>query len=302
MVDRHRPLSDEAGPSTYASAPSTASSLSVSPPARGPAPLPTGAEARRQQAIDNLMLHKTPTDQLQLCFPSPEERSLMSHFLVNGATLSQSIPSHLPILFLHPAQLVASPRGLSIPSDALLFSLLAMASTHQSSMHNLQRRGLMDNLTSLVNGRFPASTSGDHPPLQEHSQRSLALSLPTSPSTQEAQDRSRLLASHLATTSHALLLSAIAMSGTASDLLISTALTLTLNSVLAATRDWKANLDVARKLLEMRGGPATMLADARSAMSRGEADGSALMRTRALLEYLVMMGAFCQVAHPVLAS
>jgi hypothetical protein len=289
-ADRHRPFSDVSGPSSHAGATSTSSSASsVSPPAHAPMPLPAGAEVRRQQAIDNLLLHKTPTDQLQLCFPSPEERSLMSHFLGNGASLSQSIPSHLPILFLHPAQLVASPRGLSIPSDALLFSLLAMASTHQSSMHNLQRQGLMDNLVSLVNSGYPASVAGDPPPLQEHSQRSLALTLPTSPGAQEAQDRSRLLAAHLATTSHALLLSAIAMSGTASDLLISTALTLSLNSILAATRDWKPNLDVARKLLEMRGGPASMLADTRAAMGRGEADGSALMRTRAMLEYLVMM-------------
>lgn len=51
----------------------------------------------------------------------------MRHLLGNGASLSQGIPSHLPILFLHPAQLIASPRGLSIPTDALLFSLLAMA-------------------------------------------------------------------------------------------------------------------------------------------------------------------------------
>ena len=289
--DRHRPFSDVSGPSSRAGATSVASSASsVSPPAHAPMPLPAGAEVRRQQALDNLLQQETPTDQLQLCFPSPEERSLMSHFLGNGATLSQSIPSHLPMLFLHPAQLVASPRGLSIPSDALLFSLLSMASNHQSSMLNVQRRrGQVDNLVSLVNGRYTDLASGDSPTHQDFSQRSLSLAVPTSSSAQEAQDRSRLLAAHLATTSHALLLSAIAMSGSASDLLISTALTLTLNSILGATTAWKPNLDVARKLLEMRGGPASMLADTRAAMGRGEADDSALMRTRASLEYTVMM-------------
>lgn len=104
----------------------------------------------------------------------------------------------------------------------------------------------------------------------------------------EAQDRARVLAAHLSTAAHALLLSAMAMSSTASDLLISTALLLVFGSILGATRDWRANLDVVRRLLELRGGPATVLAETRAAMGRGELDGSALMRLRAMLECVVL--------------
>lgn len=118
------PLHALAGPSTHylssqtapvGGQPSSAAPLSTptlfsdTPPSTHPPPIPS------------------PSLHLARLFPSQFEQDLMLHFLREGATITQSSPSHLPILYLDPRQLFGSSRGTSIATDALLFSVLAMA-------------------------------------------------------------------------------------------------------------------------------------------------------------------------------
>lgn len=104
------------------------------------------------------------------------------------------------------------------------------------------------------------------------------------PFLSSTRDRMRSTAAHLSQASHALLSAAISISSDPSDTLLSTALTLVLGSILGATRDWKVNGDIVRRLVDLRGGPDRLLRETKEAMEKGLKDESALMRVRAMLE------------------
>lgn len=190
--------------------------------------------------------------------------SQMLHFLASSGPLIQSVPvPSLPLVFIQTSQVIASPRGLSLPTDALLFAILSIAAVHQSSLRNLDLKSAdvaeADGLPSPVDRAATAS----------------------------AQARTRVLASHLSQTSHALLLSSLALSSAASDTLLAAAITLVTASVLAATSEWRSNADLAKRLVGMRGGPKAMLVEAKAKMGRGETDLGGLMRVRTMLEHMV---------------
>ncbi|CED85023.1 Zn(2)-C6 fungal-type DNA-binding domain [Phaffia rhodozyma] len=227
---------------------------------------------------------KTLEEALEYCFPDQEERELMKHFLENTAGLSQTIPvPHLPLFYLEPSQLIASPRGLSIPSDALLFALLSIAAVHKSSLYTIKIKE--ENARDTNADDFATFSIDDMTTASLHHPSTISR-------LQSSQSKLLSLASSLLQTSHALLQSSLALSTAPSDILIATSVTLVLSSVLMASKQWRVNFECAKMLIARRGGPRAMLDEARSKIDRNEDSPAWLMRCRSMLEHVVIFEVF----------
>ncbi|ORY26991.1 fungal-specific transcription factor domain-domain-containing protein [Naematelia encephala] len=213
----------------------------------------------------------TPSDLLTLAFPDPLERELMNHLLSYGTIIMYAIAKpNQPVPFLDIAQCLHSRRGTSYETDAVLLSLISIAAVHQASIFTQQEKKY---ITKLPGGRW--GTSSVH----------------TMSPTLDNQTRMRKIGVHCSNASLELckITMALKMSDgqstriETSNVLLSSIVCVIISQVLAGRQQWNEAFRLALGLIETRGGPAKMLADAE------EDSRSALLRVRTLLENLVVI-------------
>ncbi|WWC91432.1 uncharacterized protein L201_006378 [Kwoniella dendrophila CBS 6074] len=220
----------------------------------------------------------TPSDYLTLSFPDAQERDLMRHLLCFGNVVMYSVPvQNEPIQFLHLARCLQHSRGFSLESDALLLSLISIAAGHKSSLIAQQERRYLDQLPSF---KWDVLSLNDnrHPEILN--------------SFSASQSAQRSISDHFSMTSLSICKTTVAFrsnSGTngftteMSNLLLTSCLAIIIAQCLNAGTMWKQSYEIACGLINLRGGPAKMLEEART-LSNEE-----VSRIRLLLENFVVM-------------
>ncbi|KAK8864741.1 hypothetical protein IAR55_001997 [Kwoniella newhampshirensis] len=217
-----------------------------------------------------LPLELPPVDLIAWIFPDRDERELMSHFLCFGTVNMCAIPQlDKPIRFFDVAHHIQNPRGSSVVSDSLLFSLLAVAALHRSAIFSQQEQGF---LTVSPVGRWGT------PPL------------PPFPPTSSTISRLKAIGTHFSNTSIEMSRTAMVVKLSDEDvceeslihILESLVSSLISQSMLGGTH-WKEAFNIALAIIDIKGGPEKMLATAKRTSSW------ALTKIRSSLEDLAFV-------------
>ncbi|WVW79185.1 hypothetical protein I302_101151 [Kwoniella bestiolae CBS 10118] len=231
-----------------------------------PAPMPKSRNKRKrpvEEPVEELirqeqLVHSyeaapfflTPSDYLTLAFPDSQERDL----------------------FLHLNRCLEHSRGFSLESDALLLSLISIAAGHKSSLIAQQEKKYLDkypphrwDVLSLSNSEILTSFSA-------------------------SQTAQRAISDHFSTTSLSICKTTAAFRASGdglttemSNLLLTSCLATIIAQCLNAGKLWKQAYDTACGLIDLRGGPAKMLQEAKAV---GSAE---VTRIRLLLENFVVV-------------
>ncbi|KAH9949554.1 fungal-specific transcription factor domain-containing protein, partial [Amylocystis lapponica] len=204
----------------------------------------------------------TPVDPLEPFFPTVQERNLIRHYCDNSMSIIMAFPSENPILAANLQFVLSRSRGSDSAIESLRTALLGVAAVHQSFL--LSRSGMCHG--------------------------------------QGGADDVMQLANSFRAKSKRLLYASITPEGAGSDAALGAAVAIALIDIFSGGRGWFKTLHLAKVLVNMRGGPAVLLA--RSAHPKtGSVTG--VSRARLLLEILAVyeiFGCFACREEPTLLS
>lgn len=192
----------------------------------------------------------TPVDPLEPFFPSVQERNLIRHYCDNALSIIMAYPSENPVLAANLQFILHRNRGSEMAVESLRMALLGIAAVHQSFL--LSRQG-------VCNGEGGAD------------------------------DCMQLAYSFRTKAKHSLYAACNTVDGARDDATLAAATGIILIDIFSGGQGWGKTLTLAKTLVNMRGGPAVLLA--RSLQSKHNTV-TGVSRARLLLETVAVYELF----------
>ncbi|KAI0949383.1 hypothetical protein AcW1_009014 [Taiwanofungus camphoratus] len=197
----------------------------------------------------------TPVDPIEPFFPTVQERNLIRHYCDNALSIIMAFPSENPVLASNLQFVLSRTRGSDSAVESLRMALLGTAAIHQSFL--LSRSGVCHG--------------------------------------QGGADEVMQLANTFRAKSKQLLVTTCSTSeGARSDAALGAAVAIVLIDIFSGGQNWFKVLNLAKTLVNMRGGPAVLLARSVEAKS-GALTG--VSRARLLLEIIAVYEIFACLAN-----